>query len=231
MKQKSNQSAFTIIELMIATLVFSVILLLLSTGLIQIGKNYYKGNLQSRTQETARNIIDEISRGIQFSGDTIVTPDPDAFAVIPIPPYPDPPAMPNSGSRYGFCINGIKYSYIIDRQLMQPSSGGDQRQAVFVSYKPNAPDACQGPMESPASAAGKYPDYRELLGLGMRLSEMEIKNLGSGKYRITVVVGAGERDLFEPADTTKTATNCKGGTSIQFCAMSKLTTIVQRRVE
>lgn len=63
-KTIKNTAGFTIVELMIATVVFSVILILITTGIIQIGKAYYKGIIGSRTQETARKITDEVGRSI-----------------------------------------------------------------------------------------------------------------------------------------------------------------------
>ena len=52
----SGQKGFTVLELMIATTVFSVMLLLTTTGMIQIGKVYYKGLVTAKTQDTVRSI-------------------------------------------------------------------------------------------------------------------------------------------------------------------------------
>ncbi len=59
---KANQQAFTIIELMIATTVVSVILLMVSIIMINIGGLYYKGFSQARTQDNLRSISDEVAR-------------------------------------------------------------------------------------------------------------------------------------------------------------------------
>ena len=68
MKIVNNRSrGFTIIELMIATTVFSVILLIATMALIQIGRIYYKGVLSSKTQNVARGIIDEVANSIKFA--------------------------------------------------------------------------------------------------------------------------------------------------------------------
>jgi prepilin-type N-terminal cleavage/methylation domain-containing protein len=69
--RKLDRNGFTIIELLIATVVFSVVLLVVTTGIVQFGKIYYKGVIQSRTQERARSIIEDISQNLQFSGSEI----------------------------------------------------------------------------------------------------------------------------------------------------------------
>lgn len=231
---KIDQRAFTIVELMIATMVFSVILLLVTTGVIQIGSAYYKGALQSRTQETARNIIDEISRGIQFSGDRVVI---NTGYDVAANPYPQP------GGRYGLCVGGTAYSYIIDRQLRDPNGPPgttDQRPYMLMSYRPTegcstyptGADVGSNPIYAPASVNTQYPNaYKELLGIGMRLTALQIQDNGNNTYTITVEVASGERELFEPADTNLISTACRGSVGNQFCAMSRLTTTVQKRVK
>lgn len=94
-----RQQGFTIIELMIATLVFATILILLSVGLIQITRIYYKGLTTSRTQGTARNIMDDITRGIQFSGGRVT------------------PLADDHGTKY-FCVNNDRYSFRLNQKLV-----------------------------------------------------------------------------------------------------------------
>lgn len=67
LKIKNNSAGFTIVELMIATVIFSFVLLVASSGIIAIGKIYYKGITSSKTQEVTRSIMEEISRARQFS--------------------------------------------------------------------------------------------------------------------------------------------------------------------
>lgn len=54
---------------MLAMAVFSLVLVAAAAGLIQVGRVYYKSVITTRTQDTARAVIDEVSRSIQFSGD------------------------------------------------------------------------------------------------------------------------------------------------------------------
>src|SRR6185437_9676288 len=67
-------AGFTIVELMIAAAIFSLVLILLSYGVIRFNQAYYGGLVQSSTQNAARSIIDNISQAIQLDGGTI-SPD------------------------------------------------------------------------------------------------------------------------------------------------------------
>lgn len=62
-----SQQGFTIIELLIATTVFGVLLLIASTAVVGLSRQYYKGLIQARTQEVARNISEEIANNIRYS--------------------------------------------------------------------------------------------------------------------------------------------------------------------
>lgn len=66
MKQQRNQG-FTIIELLIAIVTFSLVLLIITGAIIQFSQIYYKGVVTSKTQETARAIMEEMTRAAQFS--------------------------------------------------------------------------------------------------------------------------------------------------------------------
>jgi prepilin-type N-terminal cleavage/methylation domain-containing protein len=67
-RQRKSQAGFTIVELMIATLVFAVVLILITVGVLTFTRSFFKGINQSRTQNAARTVIETISQGIQFSG-------------------------------------------------------------------------------------------------------------------------------------------------------------------
>ncbi len=71
-----HNKGFTVVELLIATTVFSVVLLVISSGLIYIGKVYYKTTAQSKVQDATRAIVDEISQNLQFTnGDLTILPN------------------------------------------------------------------------------------------------------------------------------------------------------------
>lgn len=80
--KRVNSKGFTIIELLIATVIFSVILLVITGAIVQFGRIYYKGIVQSRTQERARAITDSVAKNLQFSkGDIPVLTDGNCYTI------------------------------------------------------------------------------------------------------------------------------------------------------
>lgn len=104
MKQHINMNnrGFTIIELMIATLVFSIVLLVMTMGIMSVGRSFYKGVISSKTQEAARLVVDDIGRAIQFSTSNVI----------------------EIGTS-GYCIGDKLYSYQLNAQ-----TGGTQKSFV-----------------------------------------------------------------------------------------------------
>lgn len=64
---KLNKRAFTIVELMIAMGVFSAILGACAALYVQLSQQYYKGVNIIKSQEAARNIVNEITAKLQNS--------------------------------------------------------------------------------------------------------------------------------------------------------------------
>jgi prepilin-type N-terminal cleavage/methylation domain-containing protein len=77
--QQNTQKGFTIVELMIATVVFSMVLLVITYGVIHFTTAYYKGINNSATQTAAQNAIDSITQSIQFSSGGTTTADSSHF--------------------------------------------------------------------------------------------------------------------------------------------------------
>lgn len=201
--KRLNNRGFTIIELLIATIVFSVVLLLVTGAIIQFSKIYYKGTIQARTQETARTVLQEVSQAVQFSAN-----DPVSVSV------------PDGDTKKGYlCAGGRSYTYVLNKQL---GSGSDQAKHVMVSSSDGSCKAFEG-MDQAALPLGS----RELLGERMQLVDINIQQIGTTKlYQVSVHVVYGENgDLA--ADKKSCNLNIVGG---QFCAVSYLTTTVVRRL-
>ena len=98
-----NNKGFTLLELLISTTVFSVILLLCTFGLVQVGRNYYRGATITRTQNVARSVMSTLTQSIQFSGS-------DFEGTPPVPPVQ--PVQPVT-----FCIGSLGYTYKLNTQV------------------------------------------------------------------------------------------------------------------
>lgn len=216
----NHSHGFTIIELMIATTIFSVILLLSATALIQMGRLYYRGVISSRTQETTRTIMDEISRTIQFGGGST--------------------ASQVAGQDRSFCVGGKRYSYILSHQLTDNATPGpNQKRNVLVT------DTSAACTPQPLATTGPTGNYRELMNPHMRLARLDITpDPANNLYAIKLRVVYGDDDLLcspsVPGDCSAIATSTSLGNNdltckslragTQFCAVSELATVVRKRV-
>lgn len=203
---KINNKGFTIIELMVATAAFSVILLIASVSVIQIGKLYYRSILQSRTQETVRKISDEISQSIQFANGT----------------------KRNSSNPNQFCIGDTRYSYTINQTVVDDSTIGLRLERI------NPVGDCATTLATaPAKellANGMRVilfDVTPVAGTSDKSYKIAIKVASGDNELLTSYTDAG---IAIPAVTPQDTT-CKSGIAgSNFCAVAELDSIVKKRL-
>lgn len=203
----TKQNGFTILELMIATTVFGVLLMILTFATIFITKQFYSGLTQARTQQVARTIVDQISRSIQFSSGTVTDTDPDAtYAGL-------------------VCAADRGFNYILFQQLTEPPIDASRHQVNRVTSVASGAGSCN---RQPLN--GLVGD--ELLGNGMRLTKLDVAPVAgtNGAWSITVRVVYGDDDLLtDSTDPIDPNVSCKSGAGSQFCATSELTVTVFKR--
>lgn len=226
---KLNKKGFTLIELMIATVIFSTILLATMTILIQLGRMYYKGVIVNRTQETTRSITDELSQQLQFGADRLTTNVSGSFSGVTV----------NT-----FCIGTQRYNYVINGKVSRnaaanqvPSAGNGH--AIRHAFWRDTIDATHTnctplnlTLEVPVTSAGAQngTDGRELIGENMRLiaSPQPSCDGATGVCSLTVSVLYGDDDLLAPnAEDPQQCANVVGS---QWCAGSTLSTQVFKRL-
>lgn len=233
---RTNNQGFTIIELLIATVAFTIMLLICTVALVQIGRLYYKGITTNNTQEIARTVIDDISRSIQFGGES---------------PYNNPTATnwgaPTNIPVHSFCIGSTRYSYALDAQVSDDASinGMYQTTSHHIRHalwrdQTSTPLVC-----APLDLTSSNPDTTaganhvagttgvELLAVNMRLSYFSLSNAIAPKlWNISAYVVYGDEDLlnksnYPPHIACQSTLSGFGG---QFCAVSELTTVVRERL-
>ncbi len=211
MKHPLNNKGFTITELMIASSIFSVILLLCSFGIIRIGSIYYKGVTATRTQAVARAVSDDLTQAVQYGARNVESS----------------PANPVYGTQYSFSVGNRKYTYKLGQLLVDGTAGaGEANQALQVQSIDD-----NGVATGPA---------RELLGNRMWLNEFSVQpdpnNSSLFIVRIQVVSGKtsltqdAQGDVFGSPNFNKDTVRCSSGAGSQFCAVSSLYTKVGRRL-
>jgi prepilin-type N-terminal cleavage/methylation domain-containing protein len=203
-----SEKGFTVVEMMIATMVFSVILTAITMGVISFSNRYYRGVTSSITQTTAQDVLDTITQAIQLGGGSIDLTT-GATAVDPF-----------------FCAGGYSFTYDDSGVLYSGSQRG-----IYVA--PQASSTCAS-----ATTGGK-----QLLAKNMRIANLSISG-SNGVYDVNVTIANGEDDLLcAPSVSGSCAVSaspmpsywkpdlkCKPSVGMQFCAVNRLTTSVQKRV-
>ncbi len=234
MKKTDKQSGFTIIELLIATSIFSVILLVGSMMLLQIGKMYYRGVNSIRTQEVARNVVEDVSRKIQFSGDIVSESLPGNFSGVEVKSY---------------CIGTVRYSVVQNMRVVssaQDLGAGTINHALWKDANPDSanPGVCNVlNIVDPITTPGE-----ELLSDNMRVAEMCIglrvdttpnpdsmcevltaeldDQFGGVSINIRVMFGESDLMVFQSGIPV----GCGKQSGSQWCASSQLKTQVFKRL-
>jgi prepilin-type N-terminal cleavage/methylation domain-containing protein len=103
--KKHHSSGFTILEVLIATTVFTIVLLICTYAVTRIGQLYFKGVTSSQIQDLTRKMSDEFSGQIQFGSSL---PIPDSITG-------DSPTTPLI-----FCVGDNRYRAIMNRKLGDP---------------------------------------------------------------------------------------------------------------
>lgn len=219
----SNNKGFTIIELMVATAVFSVILLIVTAGVMAFTRQYIKGQTNNKTQVTVRNIINQITADAEFNSYH-------SFNGSYIPADGD-------GDVGCFQIGNDLYSYELGAEVVEDGSGNHQASDGLV-VAPATDQDCSSPSTpgdplSPDEAIS-LSGARELLGQNMRLMALNISQT-NGIYSVEVKVAYGDDDLLgitdegDP-DSGWDSITCTGNSGDQFCSVVDLQTTVAARL-
>lgn len=218
-------NGFTIIELLIATTVFSVVLLGALSGFIEIGNLFYKGVSNINTQQTANQVLQDISGQFQTNSNFSRTP---LTQVLPT----------SDQSTYAYyCIGNTRYTYTINHELdvsatpnYSPLGGGGN----FALLKDTLPGStgcgtpCPPAQQTCPAGSARFNNPIEMLGDNMRLSEFEITPAASGSnfYNVSIVVAYGTDDMLSNIDTPSTISCNSADNTDEFCSVSRLDTSV-----
>jgi len=219
-----EQSGFTIVELMIATLVFSIVLLVITVGVLNFTSSYYKGINSSTTQTTAQNAIDSVAQAIQFSSSGTAGTDV------------APSGLFCAGSRMFLYSLGVQY------QGGTPSSSN---WGLYMFPNPHTAN-CD------TSGIGSFAGGTELLGKGMRVANVSVTNSNPTEnlWQIALTVVYGDSDLLcqsslggaqggcqssaqafaATATVSGVDVGCKSQIGSQFCSVAALSTVAQQRI-
>jgi len=186
---------------MLATVVFSLIMMVIVYGVLSFSHDYYGGVTASTTQNTARNIINTIAQSIEFSGMPIV---------------PTPSSLPSPGSEVYFCAGGATYAY--SWGVMYNGSVSTSNLGLYEIR-----GACKLPTSSDLITAQQNGTGKELLNPNMRVTALTITGDSTGRlYSVTFGIAYGDSDLL--CNQSKTGQGGCAGTDTQNITGATITT-------
>lgn len=208
-KKLRETKGFTIVELLIATTVLTVVLVGASFVLVQVGRLYYKGTITAKTQSAGRNIVDSISRPIQLRGGEPV------FGGGPV-----------AGTNV-ICVGNQRFTYQTSAQV--GTGAGKLPHAVWrdtIQSQGECLTTAPNITNANIASAGE-----SMLSDGMRLFDLDVNEGAPGIYTISVRIGYGELDTFSVDPITNQQDGCLGQISGgQFCAFAAYETTVNARI-
>lgn len=221
-KSRIDSRGFTIIEFMMATTVFSVILMGVTAAVLHMGTAYQHSLYTSATQAATRNLVDSVAQAVKFSAGDVNFVD--------------------GGNTDAICVGNRQFLFVPGRQLAGPTPATATRYAVLtrqnVTGSCPVPDAVSGPVSGQPN---------ELLGKNMRLSKLRVDPAPGepALHIVTARVLYGDDDLFcidtatcDPSSNTVLTIDqlqndnvrCRSTSGSQFCAVSELSVSVYRRL-
>ncbi|MDB5170702.1 MAG: hypothetical protein JWO35_396 [Candidatus Saccharibacteria bacterium] len=204
-RQKStNQQGFTIIELMIATSILSVILVMATIMMTSIGRLYYKGINQVRVQDNVRSISEGITQRLQLTN-------------MAVADNTDPTQVK------AYCVGKTRYTFVLGSKL-----GGIVQHVLWrdtlLSGTCRASDFTQPGDElitpnarlTAFSIAGDSP---YIVNIGVAYGDDDL---------LTNPRGSSDGTRQDAADGTRV--QCNGDIGQQFCATAYSVSVITKRL-
>lgn len=234
-KASKNTDGFTIIELLIATAVFSTVLLLSLTGFLQIGQMFYKGINATQTSSTARGVSDSLKRDIIYDAGTSVIPAPANNTLF------------SGVTRSYFCVGTNRYTYILFQELDASQEAAEMSGSQPVNSNPlvlqwhnfgllkdtvlaGCPDPFPPSITASTVQMGKISNPLELLSDKSRVTILSVSPLaipGTKLYNLDVRIAYGDDVVM--TNITDPYMQCVGSAAAtQFCFTTELKTVVRR---
>lgn len=220
-RKYSFDAGFTLIEFMIASVVFSTLLLGVTAAVLYIQGTYQRSLYTSNTQQVTGNVVDVISDAIKFSNADVSW---------------------NGASN--LCVGNRQFTFVLGRRVDSTVTPTSTRHGLIS--QPNS--GCVAPdVVNTATIAGS----QDFLDAGLRLIKLDITPDASNPslWTVTARVGYGEDDVFCSPSIATGAGSCTRGADpitsaqllakrdlechpqkLRYCAVSELSTTVFRRL-
>lgn len=199
-KAAGNQKGFTLVELMFALSMFSLMMIIATVGFVAMSRSYTRGLARKQLSESSQRIVASIDNSITNTGLGSYA----SCRAADDEPIPD--ACPELSGKWqgALCFEGERYIW---------GSDGLFRQA----------EDCD--VTLPESATGE-----ELLSARFRVDRLNVEQLGDKLYAVKAVLRTENEEAFtfDEDDPTKTICNPTSGAA-QVCAIEVVDTVINAR--
>lgn len=196
-----NEHGFTIVELLIATTVFAMVLVLITSGIIQVTDTFFKGDTESNTQQVTANVVSMISQAIQFNGGTVT--------------------LDSGPTGDTLCIGSEQFSYWPGAQVVSANADSGLIENTSDCNKTASPVGRQLLAQN-MRLSNLSTECISSVALCASTTT------GGQLYQIDVRVVYGNDNILKNPGGTNAS--CSGGSGQQFCAVSEVSTIVSERI-
>lgn len=218
--KRADGQGFTIVELLISTAVFAVVLLLAQTSFVHIGHLFYKGISITQTQNVMDHIFQDINGTFQTAANVGGSQDS------------------ASGGYDYYCVGGTRYTYRINHEVVSTGTADHSPTGNFGILKDTLPGstACATPCSDTGSVtcpAGtvKFNNPIEMLGDKMRVEQFDMSQSTSTSnlYAVSIVIAYGNDDTLTYSNPSDYSTvSCQGDAQNNFCAVSRINTAIYK---
>lgn len=201
---KNKKEGFTIVELMIAISVFSVVMIIATTGILLIARQYQSGVTKTAMQSATRDIHQKISDSIKYGKELILFSNVDGFT--------------------GMCVGNERYYYKIPNKAdgTNITNGSDFGSMGNLFYEKKS----SGEYNSSNCSSTLSTDASTLLPSGAKVAHFYVDTTNN---KIDTTFVKGDYDLFD-LPSTPAGLQCKSGVGNEWCSVVSLSSIVNPRL-
>lgn len=213
-----NQAGFTLVELMLALAFVAFVLIFATTTIVQIMRTYNKGLAVKEINQTARNVMEDMTRIIR---------DSSTNAIVTAPLTNSP-----STSKGRVCFGSVSYVWNFTNTTLNQYT--DNSRINFARVNDPGSSLC-------VLSGGNYPKVDKT-----QATELLSGNVWVQQLTVTPTVGGQFYDIFIQLSTVDDPTapaitynwpnpipeqrvQCTGGNNGQFCAVANFSTSVNAR--
>jgi len=201
-----NKKGFTLVELLLATALFSFVLLFVTAAFVQVSRAYNKGIIVKRTQETARSVIQEMSRALNTATSGQNTTD----AVISFSNNPD----------RRLCVGDLRFGW---NEGFRPDTSHEtySNGNNFALVRSDS-GSCSDDFDQNQSV--------EMIDERLIVQDIQINEILAGSvYNLCVIITVNNDDDVDEGNCANNNTRCNVLAGDTYCDVARLDTTVTLR--